>query len=56
MASRPETVAVPHYSPEDAVLRMQEAGIVGAGGAGFPAHVKFRAPPPALPGTGPLVA
>lgn len=36
------------YSPEDAVGLMQEAGIVGAGGAGFPTYVKYQNPPDML--------
>ncbi|MCX7025202.1 MAG: electron transport complex subunit RsxC [Spirochaetes bacterium] len=30
---------------EEALARIHEAGIVGMGGAGFPAHVKFSPPP-----------
>lgn len=33
---------------EEALARVREAGIIGVGGAGFPAHVKF-APPPNKP-------
>lgn len=36
------------YSPEEAVGVMQEAGIVGAGGAGFPTYVKYQQPPQVL--------
>jgi len=32
-------------SKEDALTRIREAGIVGMGGAGFPAHVKLSPPP-----------
>jgi len=32
-------------SKEDALARIREAGIVGMGGAGFPAHVKLAPPP-----------
>jgi len=32
-------------SKEDALTRIREAGIVGMGGAGFPAHVKLAPPP-----------
>jgi len=35
-------------SKEEALARVREAGIIGVGGAGFPAHVKF-APPPNKP-------
>lgn len=31
-------------SPEDALRRIKDAGIVGMGGASFPAHVKFNPP------------
>lgn len=33
---------------EEALARVREAGVIGVGGAGFPAHVKF-APPPNKP-------
>lgn len=33
---------------EESLARVREAGIIGVGGAGFPAHVKF-APPPTKP-------
>ncbi len=36
------------WSPGDAVGLMQEAGIVGAGGAGFPTYVKYVRPPHTL--------
>jgi Na+-translocating ferredoxin:NAD+ oxidoreductase subunit C len=36
------------YSPEEAVGLMQEAGIVGAGGAAFPTYVKYKDTPQAL--------
>jgi len=32
-------------SKEDALTRIREAGIIGMGGAGFPAHVKLSPPP-----------
>ncbi|GHV19648.1 electron transport complex subunit C [Spirochaetia bacterium] len=32
-------------SKEDALKRIREAGIVGMGGAGFPAHIKINPPP-----------
>ncbi|MDR1108651.1 MAG: electron transport complex subunit RsxC, partial [Spirochaetaceae bacterium] len=32
-------------SREDALARIREAGIIGMGGAGFPAHVKLSPPP-----------
>jgi len=35
-------------SKEEALARVHDAGIIGVGGAGFPAHVKF-APPPDKP-------
>ena len=35
-------------SKEEALARVHDAGIIGVGGAGFPAHVKF-APPPNKP-------
>ncbi len=31
-------------SPQDILNRIREAGVVGAGGAGFPTHVKYAAP------------
>lgn len=36
------------YSPSEAVGLMQESGIVGAGGAGFPTYVKYQSPPATL--------
>jgi Na+-translocating ferredoxin:NAD+ oxidoreductase subunit C len=36
------------FSPQEAVGLMQEAGIVGAGGAGFPTYVKFQRTPQTL--------
>jgi electron transport complex protein RnfC len=33
------------YSREEALARIREAGIIGMGGAGFPAHVKLSPPP-----------
>lgn len=36
------------YSPEEAVGLMQEAGVVGAGGAGFPTYVKYKETPQAM--------
>lgn len=36
------------YSPGDAVGLMQEMGIVGAGGAGFPTYKKYEKPPQVL--------
>ena len=32
-------------SKEEALIRIREAGIIGMGGAGFPAHVKLSPPP-----------
>jgi len=48
-----EAVFMPTLDPfsctkEEALARVREAGIIGVGGAGFPAHVKF-APPPNKP-------
>ncbi len=48
-----ETEFLPVLDPfactkEEALARVREAGIIGVGGAGFPAHVKF-APPPNKP-------
>jgi electron transport complex protein RnfC len=45
-----ETVFMPPLDPftcsrEEALERIREAGIVGMGGAGFPAHVKLSPPP-----------
>ena len=39
---------VPHWeglSPDDVVRAVQDAGVVGLGGAAFPTHVKLRPPP-----------
>lgn len=36
------------WSKDEAVGLMQEAGIVGAGGAGFPTYVKYQSPPRTL--------
>jgi electron transport complex protein RnfC len=36
---------VPALSPKDIVACIKEAGIVGMGGASFPAHVKYTPPP-----------
>ena len=41
---------VPHWeglSPQEVVQAVQEAGVVGLGGAAFPTHVKLRPPPDA---------
>lgn len=38
-------VDVQHASAEQIVLAIQQAGIVGLGGAGFPTHAKLRIPP-----------
>ncbi|GAB1431711.1 electron transport complex subunit RsxC [Spirochaetota bacterium] len=48
-----DTVFMPVMDPftvskDEALSRIREAGIIGIGGAGFPAHVKF-APPPNKP-------
>jgi len=48
-----EAVFMPALDPyacskEEALARVREAGIIGIGGAGFPAHVKY-APPPNKP-------
>lgn len=48
-----EAVFMPTLDPfactkEEALSRVRDAGIIGVGGAGFPAHVKF-APPPNKP-------
>ncbi|GAB1454752.1 electron transport complex subunit RsxC [Spirochaetota bacterium] len=48
-----EAVFMPSLDPftctkEEALARVHDAGIIGVGGAGFPAHVKF-APPPNKP-------
>ena len=52
-APEDETEFLPVLDPfactkEEALARVREAGIIGVGGAGFPAHVKF-APPPNKP-------
>lgn len=36
------------YSKDEAIALMQEDGIVGAGGAGFPTHIKWQNPTSAL--------
>jgi electron transport complex protein RnfC len=37
--------ALEDSSPEDIIVAIQKAGIVGLGGAAFPTHVKLRIPP-----------
>jgi len=49
-ASGPENIFMPPLDPftcskEDALRRIRDAGIIGMGGAGFPAHVKLSPPP-----------
>jgi electron transport complex protein RnfC len=41
----PEIVRECHLSKEDILRKIQDAGIVGLGGATFPAHVKLSPPP-----------
>ena len=41
----PGGAALPLESPEQIVAAIQQAGIVGLGGAGFPTHAKLRIPP-----------
>ncbi|MDR0333039.1 MAG: electron transport complex subunit RsxC [Dysgonamonadaceae bacterium] len=41
----PELVRECHLSPEEIIKKIADAGIVGLGGATFPAHVKLSPPP-----------
>jgi electron transport complex protein RnfC len=41
----PELVHECHLSPEEIIKKIADAGIVGLGGATFPAHVKLSPPP-----------
>ncbi len=41
-----EWVSIDGYSKEELVSIMEEAGITGMGGAGFPAHVKYKTDKP----------